>query len=742
MRRYSLKAHRLTLAIVATFVASLGVTTTAQAVVLNDANASGTEAGVALAPSTRYLQSLPTNVSRVHPASPCTDPWLSPDLGGPLMRSAGLCYGGGPVMNKNETFALTWDAPQSSPWALRNYWAQTRGYVERFMRDVADASGSLGSPFALLPEYSGAQNASIFGGGCIDNGTASGSACEFGAPTGAGHDFSAGACDVQYPGDSLVDVKAVMENSTCLTDGQLQSELGTMISQTGIIGRTQPGYTPLVTLFLPPGVETCLDADHLLCSANAYTTPPPANLQTTNTGGSLPDGTYEVELMYELSHGQAMPSSAQSITTTGGGKSTITIKAPPGAQNETGWFAYVTGPDGATFTLQSPSTAPSTDFIWQAMSDVSTMVPPAVTAFCSYHSQVNVGGTEVAYVVQPWTAGTSCDEPGLPNIPQDPTPQQLSVAVGSRLVSPLSQGVISAIINPALNGWTGGTTSDTYGSEIEDNNGCTPLPRSLDSVTVGNSSQNPYFLQREWNNGAALDSDPNTYGCAPAVNLTADFVVPSTVDQGDVVQFDGSASASTLVIPKQGYAWNFGDGTTATGPSVVHSYAKGGDYTVTLTVTDRGGNVDKLSQVIQVLGGNGQVVPGLPTGGGGGGAGSGSGAPLNVHLQMLPQSLKSVLRNGIAVRVSSNRAANGVATVWITRAAARRAHIKTGKAAAVRIGLGTVSSITNGTITLRLHLSPTMAKKLRRLGHVTMTVRLALVAPGSQRLSIDVAGKY
>jgi hypothetical protein len=268
------------------------------------------------------------------------------------------------------------------------------------------------------------------------------------------------------------------------------------------------------------------------------------------------------------------------------------------------------------------------------------------------------------------------------------------------------------------------------------------LPRSLDSVTVGNSSQNPYFLQREWNNGAALDSDPNTYGCAPAVNLTADFVVPSTVDQGDVVQFDGSASASTLVIPKQGYAWNFGDGTTATGPSVVHSYAKGGDYTVTLTVTDRGGNVDKLSQVIQVLGGNGQVVPGLPTGGGGGGAGSGSGAPLNVHLQMLPQSLKSVLRNGIAVRVSSNRAANGVATVWITRAAARRAHIKTGKAAAVRIGLGTVSSITNGTITLRLHLSPTMAKKLRRLGHVTMTVRLALVAPGSQRLSIDVAGKY
>ena len=94
---------------------------------------------------------------------------------------------------------------------------------------------------------------------------------------------------------------------------------------------------------------------------------------------------------------------------------------------------------------------------------------------------------------------------------------------------------------------------------------------------------------------------------------------------------------------------------------------------------------------------------------------------------MLPQSLKSVLKNGIAVRVTSNKAANGIATVWITRTSAKKAHIKAGQGAAVRIGLGTVSSITNGTVTLRLHLSPAMAKKLAHLHHVAMTVRLALV---------------
>jgi DNA/RNA endonuclease G (NUC1)/PKD repeat protein len=45
------------------------------------------------------------------------------------------------------------------------------------------------------------------------------------------------------------------------------------------------------------------------------------------------------------------------------------------------------------------------------------------------------------------------------------------------------------------------------------------------------------------------------------------------------------------------YAWDFGDGTTGTGPSVAHTYAKGGVYTVTITVTDN----DNLSDTIQTV---------------------------------------------------------------------------------------------------------------------------------------------
>ncbi|MBV9606985.1 MAG: PKD domain-containing protein, partial [Solirubrobacterales bacterium] len=709
MRRYSLPTRNLILALAATLIASLGVVTTAaQAVVITDGP---TEAGVSMLPSARGI-ALPSGVNAVNSGNPCTDPWLSSDLGGPLMGAGGLCWRGGPVMHKNESFALTWDAG-------RTYWSQTRGYVEQFLRDVADGSGSLGSPYALTTQYNDgggkAQNASVFGGGCIDYGVTGGSACEFGNPTGTGHDFPSSGCTPR--GSSFVSVGAIAGNGVCLTDNQIQSEVAAMTSQTGIIGRTEPGYTPLVTLLMPPGVDVCLDGSNTLCSVNNFLTPPPPTVSTSTTGGTLPTGTYQVEITYMTNAGEQVPTSPQSITTTGG-TSSITITSPPSAPTVdgvtvTGWYAYITGPDGFTFQRQNSSPiAIGTDYTLGSVS--SGAGTPTQTAFCSYHSQVNVGGTEVAYVVQPWTAGTGCDDPSAPNIPNNPTPQQLAVAVGQRLVNPLSQGQISSIINPALNGWVA-----TSGLEIDDNlepfdsRPCTPLGNNLDSISLGSSSQNPYFIQREFDNAGALEFDPVTYfGCAPDVILSASFVAPSAVNAGDEVQFDGSSTAATLIVPNAGYAWNFGDGTTGIGPSVVHSYAKGGTYTVTLTVTDRGGNVDAYTQTIQVLGSNGQTVPAPPTSTNGG-SGSASGPALSVHLQLLPQSLKSVLSKGIAVRVSSNRPANGIASVLITRAAARRAHIKTGRAPMIRIGLGTVSSITNGTVTLRLHLSPAMAKKLR-----------------------------
>jgi hypothetical protein len=353
--------------------------------------------------------------------------------------------------------------------------------------------------------------------------------------------------------------------------------------------------------------------------------------------------------------------------------------------------------------------------------------------FCSYHSQVPVNGTYVTYVVQPWTAqwgqGMGCDDPNAPDITLPVNVTTLAQQVGAKLVSPLSQGELAAIVNPGLDGWYG-----AYGTEINDN-GCVPLGSGLDDVTLNGTT---YFLQRAFNNAGAIETDPNALPCTDWNELNPAFVVPGPVESGDNVLFDGSVTASGLMVHNGGYQWDFGDGTTGTGPSVYHQYAKAGNYQVTLKVTDRGGNTASITQTVQVLGSNGQPAA-PPTAGS---PASSSGPALSVRLQLLPQSLRAALARGIAARVSSNKAANGVATVWISRATAKRAHINVGRSATVRIGLGTVSSITNGTVTLHLHLSRTVARKLAKLRHVTMTMRLSLVASGNQTYAVDAAARF
>ena len=74
------------------------------------------------------------------------------------------------------------------------------------------------------------------------------------------------------------------------------------------------------------------------------------------------------------------------------------------------------------------------------------------------------------------------------------------------------------------------------------------------------------------------------YNNQPVANATA---TPNPVGYGVVASFSGAGS--THGHPDHSivsYAWNFGDGATATGESVSHGFAQAGLYTVTLTVTD------------------------------------------------------------------------------------------------------------------------------------------------------------
>ncbi|HMG44326.1 MAG TPA: PKD domain-containing protein [Acidimicrobiales bacterium] len=69
-----------------------------------------------------------------------------------------------------------------------------------------------------------------------------------------------------------------------------------------------------------------------------------------------------------------------------------------------------------------------------------------------------------------------------------------------------------------------------------------------------------------------------------ALEPVADPGGPYSGAEGSAVSFDGSGSLD----PSGGglsFEWDFGDGTTGTGPTPTHSYVDDGDYTVTLKVT-------------------------------------------------------------------------------------------------------------------------------------------------------------
>ena len=99
------------------------------------------------------------------------------------------------------------------------------------------------------------------------------------------------------------------------------------------------------------------------------------------------------------------------------------------------------------------------------------------------------------------------------------------------------------------------------------------------------------------------DSDNQTGSVSHSVTIsdespTASFTAPTGGVAGSPVSFSGSGSDPDGTIVS--YAWAFGDGGTSTQQNPSHTYAAGGTYPVTLTVTDSDGQTGHVTHQVFV----------------------------------------------------------------------------------------------------------------------------------------------
>ncbi|MDP4183210.1 MAG: PKD domain-containing protein, partial [Bacillota bacterium] len=89
---------------------------------------------------------------------------------------------------------------------------------------------------------------------------------------------------------------------------------------------------------------------------------------------------------------------------------------------------------------------------------------------------------------------------------------------------------------------------------------------------------------------------PSTGNNSPVGTFT---VWPNVINTGETANFYALASYD-IDGSIANYSWDFGDGTTATGPNTKHQYSNTGNYAVKLTVTDNSGLSGTFTQTVSV----------------------------------------------------------------------------------------------------------------------------------------------
>jgi len=270
--------------------------------------------------------------------------------------------------------------------------------------------------------------------------------------------------------------------------------------------------------------------------------------------------------------------------------------------------------------------------------------------------------------------------------------------------------------------------------------------------------------------------------CLNGITLEPLFTAPNVVRGGETVGFDGMESIITLGSadkfsngsPAKNYAtytWNFGDGDrgdttpevsgfapgapaceepwlSTCAASVYHTYRYTGTYEVTLTVKDVANHVATATRYVTVEGEpwpetpskssppptstSGSAPPGTTASATAAPATTSNSSGLAATAAIASKTLPSVLHGGLAVKYSVNQQVAGHFEILLAAATAHHVGLNgatvtglaKGTPAQIMIGKAILDTTTGGAGTIKIKLGQVTAKRLGRLGRVTLMLRL------------------
>jgi hypothetical protein len=664
---------------------------------------------------------------------------------------------GNPVVHSNSTYSIFWDPTNS-------YHGDWQHLINGFLQRVGGTSGELANVFAVDEQYTDRSNEplfnhSVFKGAYTDTDA---------YPTSSG-------CEDPHPflkADQLRINK--ISTPVCVTDKQIQEELKKFLAQ----HKLPTGMGTIYYLLTPPGVAVCLDEGGPSGHCSDYTGTPAEesfeNSFCSYHGAINPGG---------LATGDANTVLYAAIPWTAGGLGDFHLLPAdrrPGYDCQDGGFDQTTNPPESEHP-QEESAVEEEEF--EKATKEEKEEKEEQKALAGKHAQEPNQGECPGF-------DGACDT-GLADL----------------IIGQIAIEQQNVVTNPLLNAW-----QDSAHFEATDE--CRNFFEPVLGGSVGANSESVagtlfnqqlgdgiYYLQTAFNLAAFTFSYPGV-PCIPGVVLEPEFTSPNPVKSGELVGFDGMESAITLnagtKYPASGepsstypiYTWNFGDGSPTvsgfapgapsqnspeTSPceapwlspcaaSAFHSYQYGGDYEVTLTVKDVGGNTAAITRSVTV---DGPAPPAPPTppapspgttpGGSGSGSGSGSSSsgnttgtgtgtgsgtpqPKVVATQAATShSLASVLRSGLVVRYSVSSQVAGRFEVLLASSVAKKIGLKgpaatglaAGTPAQIVIAKAILVTTRGGHNSYKIKFSKSTAAKLRKLHKVSLMVRMVVHNPTS-----------